>query len=410
MRKLAFIALVGALTVALTAPAAAVTDPDIGYITLDDTTTSLHYYDAQTTPQAWAWGTTNEDFWELTVATSCHALVHIEWFDYYPTNDIYELWVDGVSQGTNPAGGTGQADVWLAPGDYSIVVDWLYYQTTQPPIGGGSWYDITFDVTDQDCMPTGAITSPGDGEILLVGDTLLLGATYSDDDPGGVQWAVRKGTCAAGTNTVGGNVDGYNDPYSWDGATFSASFDTTGWAVGGYCFIFNPREDGIEPNMRLTREFRIADGMINGGGQIHEGSGPRKLKISFGGWLYRFGSAYECTWQINFHNVGDDAFDGGNFHAESCGNLNDYSPGDPPVDGVLNFEAYGTYNGGSGYKVIFRMEDAGEPGAMDTLRIQLYHGPTEVYDTSDGDFTDESNNFGTNRTFLDKGNIQIDMR
>jgi len=112
-----------------------------GSITLAETTPVLHYYDAVTTPQAWAW---NDDTWQLTIATSYDALVEISWFDWHPTNDVYELWVDSVLEGTNQAGGTGTIEVVLTPGVHTIEVKWIYYQTNQPPIPGGSYYDITF--------------------------------------------------------------------------------------------------------------------------------------------------------------------------------------------------------------------------------------------------------------------------
>ena len=128
-------------------PVSAVYPPDQGLITLDDTTTTLHYYDAGTVPQAWAW---NDDLWYLTIATSYDAEVEIKWFDYYPTNDVYELYIDGDYKGKNPAGGTGKVQLRLATGStYKVKILWRYYQTNQPPISGGSWYDITFKVLGQ---------------------------------------------------------------------------------------------------------------------------------------------------------------------------------------------------------------------------------------------------------------------
>jgi hypothetical protein len=146
------VVLVTAMAV-VSAPAAMAADTwGVEHITVDDDNTTLHYYDAQTPQQAWAWGDNNDDTWELTVATSCEALVRITWFDYYPTDDIYELFVDGSSHGLNLAGRTGEANVWLSVGEHTIVVDWLFYQDDRPPIPGGSWYDIKFEVLDQDCV------------------------------------------------------------------------------------------------------------------------------------------------------------------------------------------------------------------------------------------------------------------
>jgi Domain of unknown function DUF11 len=105
------------------------------------------------------------------------------------------------------------------------------------------------------------ITSPADDE--NVTGTLNLAAYLVDDEQDPVQWAVRKGTCAAGTNTVLGNVDDLNTPYAWayDSNTgmynFTASADTSSWDTGDYCFIFNPKEDSGETDIRLTRNFNI---------------------------------------------------------------------------------------------------------------------------------------------------------
>lgn len=107
------------------------------------------------------------------------------------------------------------------------------------------------------------ITSPAAGE--SIENTLNLGAYLMDNDYDAVQWAVREGTCAAGTNTVFGNVDGFNSSYSWVydpntyKHTFLATANTSTWIPGMYCFIFNPREDSDESDIRLTREFYLKD-------------------------------------------------------------------------------------------------------------------------------------------------------
>jgi hypothetical protein len=123
---------------------------DVGYIELNDATTTLHYVGVTTPLHAWAATSDGEDSWMLTIATSYDALVEITWFDSYPTNDVYELWVDGVLKGTNVAGDVGSVQLRLTTGStYEIVVDWIYYQTNQPLISGGSYYDITFEVLGQ---------------------------------------------------------------------------------------------------------------------------------------------------------------------------------------------------------------------------------------------------------------------
>ncbi len=72
-----------------------------------------------------------------------------------------------------------------------------------------------------------------------------------------VQWAVRSGTCAAGTGTVLGNVDGFSTTSMWDGKDFSASFDTTLVPNGSYCFVFNPTDDANQVDVRATRTFTV---------------------------------------------------------------------------------------------------------------------------------------------------------
>lgn len=112
-----------------------------------------------------------------------------------------------------------------------------------------------------DKQPVGAITQPVVDEV--VSGTLDLAAIYTDDNPSGVQWAVRFGTCAAATGTRAGNVDGYSTGYLWGttptGRDFSASIDVSTWEVGNYCFVFNPTESSLERDVRPTRLFSIVE-------------------------------------------------------------------------------------------------------------------------------------------------------
>ncbi len=82
------------------------------------------------------------------------------------------------------------------------------------------------------------IISPEEGDTITKGDTLNLKASFNGT--GNVKWAVRYGTCDPETNTVVGNVDGFNDPFDWTDGIFTAEFDTSDWQIGEYCFIFNP--------------------------------------------------------------------------------------------------------------------------------------------------------------------------
>ena len=107
------------------------------------------------------------------------------------------------------------------------------------------------------------ILAPAEGE--SVSGSLDLIALYVDengDGNDGVQWAVRAGTCAAGTGTRFGNVDGFNTPFTWNGQEFAATIDTTSVTDGAYCFVFNPIEDAGDANVRLTRNFTISNTIV----------------------------------------------------------------------------------------------------------------------------------------------------
>jgi len=114
------------------------------------------------------------------------------------------------------------------------------------------------EVLEAPFVRSAVITSPSDGE--EVSGTVSFDATLTDEDgDDSVQWAVRKGTCAAATGTVLGNVDGFSSSFTWDHKDFHASADTSSWIPGGYCFVFNPSESTGDAAIRETREFSIAD-------------------------------------------------------------------------------------------------------------------------------------------------------
>jgi len=259
------------------------------------------------------------------------------------------------------------------------------------------------------------ITAPDEDEIVY-GD-VSFEAYLMDNDYDYVDWAVREGTCAAGTNTVFGNVDGHSNTYSWTLADtykyeFTAVTDTSGWDGGMYCFIFNPREDSGETGIRLTREFYIAEGRVSGGGQIIEAVGPKSKddhKVSFGGAVYNVGSAgYMGEWEVNFHNVEGDTFDKSKFHGTNIADINFFDGNNTSCYDAVNFTVYGEWNGNPGYKIIFRAGDFGSPGKADTVRVTLYEGNNLVYDThAINEFEDESDCVGSARTGLDHGNITI---
>ena len=139
----------------------------------------------------------------------------------------------------------------------------LAFVETGNPDSLGMFLDAVSVEQTKDCIVReGEITSPEEGESVLGLTTFM--AYLVDDDYDPVQWAVRQGTCAAGQGTVFGNVDGYNNEYDWTYDeenyihNFSAMADTCEWEPGTYCFVFNPKEDSGESDIRLTREFTVS--------------------------------------------------------------------------------------------------------------------------------------------------------
>lgn len=148
--------------------------------------------------------------------------------------------------------------------------------------------------------PFGDIIEPEVNEV-VTGETDLV-ATYEDyegNNDEGVQWAVREGTCDVNTAvTVAGNVDGFNNPYAWDGHNFDAAVDTSSYTPGMHCFIFNPEEEGPnQPDVRETREFFVGEPLSD--------NSEDKNSCKKGGWEdYGFKNQGQC---IKFVNTGKDS-------------------------------------------------------------------------------------------------------
>lgn len=273
---------------------------------------------------------------------------------------------------------------------------------------------------------TGQITAPHADA--FVSSMLHLEATYDSDTNDGVQWAVRSGTCARGTNTVAGNVDGYDTSYSWDSSNFEATIDVSPWDPGMYCFVFNPQDDSSDGDLRLTRQFHVVSGLVNGGGHLLEDDGGNKRKdwwdVSFGGGLACVGelNGFSCStgdiigeWQVVLHNVPD--YTDSQFHTTGVTELNFFTstntdPSDPDACiAAANFTADGTFDGTPGYSMIFRAGDSDDAASesTDTVRIELYDpSDQKLFDTSlSGIFPNASDCVGSNRTALDTGNLTI---
>lgn len=263
---------------------------------------------------------------------------------------------------------------------------------------------------------SGEIVAP-EADAIVSGEVELL-ATYDDgdeDNDDAVNWAVRESTCDPGSN-VFGNVGGLADPYNWDGASFSATIDTTGLTPGLYCFIFNPTDDEGQADVRETREFYVAGGIVSGGGQIVEEIGKKRkdwYNISFGGSVTDIGELVG-SWQMNVHNVAESAYAQSKFHGEEFTELNLFAADSDTCVGAFNFTVLGSWNGDDGYKLVVRGSDSDMPASADpddTIRFTLYDpGDGLILETSagaGGDFTDESSCVGSARTGVDAGNLSI---
>ena len=192
-------------------------------------------------------------------------------------------WVEAIGQRNTPWEGIVSGDGVMVIKIKKSELGESFHWAANPTVGTGFWppaYDVTMQI------PTGfdwgtplvnmgvpnyvyayvpapfvrsaTITSPLTGE--EVSGMVSFDATLTDKDGNdNVQWAVRKGTCAANTNTVLGNVDGFSSPFTWDHYNFHASTDTSAWIPGGYCFIFNPTESAGDTAIRETSEFVLKD-------------------------------------------------------------------------------------------------------------------------------------------------------
>ena len=249
--------------------------------------------------------------------------------------------------------GTNDSQTWNAIGDITedaIEFTITYISNLQYIVKGTGGIDSSGAISGSATSPTqgfdwiitptatfnrkAEIVKPEESSFVL--NSLNLEAYLSDNDEDFIDWAVRKGTCAAGTGTVLGNVDGHNDfltmaynpsLYSY---TYTGLFNVSGLTGGMYCFIFNPREDSGETDIRSTREFYIAKGHVWGGGQLIEqqlGKPKDDYKISFGGNIWKLStSVFMGDWEINFHNVGTLNLDQSKFHSTSIQAMN-FLPG-----------------------------------------------------------------------------------
>lgn len=165
---------------------------------------------------------------------------------------------------------------------------------------------------------------------------------------------------------------------------------------------------------------------VNAGGQLIEPDpadrrGNKPYKVSFGGYVDDIDGALECEWQINLHNVAEDELDGAKYHSTECFRLLTSGP-DDQYEGIGTVYTRGTFNGEPGYSAILRLDDHAEPSVFDTVRIEIFepgvvpeYNRPHLYDTSPshnnyiGEFPNDSTYVGGTRTFLDRGNVQVNF-
>lgn len=201
-------------------------------------------------------------------------LTEIQWTDVTdPSTPVSYFYESANNSDTNPdgsftspayqSGALSNSEIAAAGTPEGI---WYWHVRARDFIGNFSawtnaWQIIVDNTPSEEDpeYPYGVITNPSANENVF--GLINLTAEYFDGDDendDAVQWAVRAGTCEANTGTVAGNVDGFNDSFTWDGNMFSAPFDADLFELGEYCFIFNPADDG-EVNVRETQLFNIVE-------------------------------------------------------------------------------------------------------------------------------------------------------
>ena len=304
----------------------------------------------------------------------------------------------------------------FTPFYYYVDASYGGYQNSVPlviELDGDPSPGQTFNVGD-------TITISGDihayAEICTVaGNRASMNARLDVDGPSGIDDVI-----VSGQDIQSGSVCAVVDTI--DTLTFSYNLSTPGThtvSMNSHALVEAlgfPWETSDNVSDSLTFEViepAVAVGSVSGGGQIHEA--PDGLKrpywnvISFGGWAEELDVGYAGEWEVNFHNVGVDAFDKTKFHTTNITVMNFYVGNSGTCNSALNFTAIGEWNQNPGYKMIFRAGDFGSPGFVDTVRVTIKN-PSNivVYDTHEaGEFSDESSCVGGARTGLDAGNITI---
>lgn len=199
------------------------------------------------------------------------------------SNDVVKVYIDGVLEHT----GTSWENYYRYDNEASAeqsprIVKSAIFRTgggAAPGTAGNGYLVDNLSLLSGLYPRTAEITAPTSGQ--EVSGLVNFAAYLDDDDVDAIQWAVRQGTCAAGTNTVFGNVDGHSDvatinTSNLSNQTFSFTGDMSAMTLGMYCFIYNPVEDSGESNIRETVEFNLVEPTV--------GPPANKDECKNGGW------------------------------------------------------------------------------------------------------------------------------
>ena len=186
-----------------------------------------------------------------------------------PSNDVVKIYIDGILEHTGTTWENYyRFDTEASAEQHPRTTDNLLFRsggTAVPANAGKGFLFDNISLSSSIVTPLvrdAHITSPTTGQDVY-GEVNFV-ANLTDDDADPIQWAVRQGTCAAGTSTVFGNVDGHTDVATivqsdLSNQTFSFIGDMSAMTPGLYCFIYNPVEDSGETGIRETVQFDLVE-------------------------------------------------------------------------------------------------------------------------------------------------------
>ncbi len=167
------------------------------------------------------------------------------WFDTNPFSDVYYR-MTNIASGTDGITAshgsfyTAVKESFTSWGEYSYETSCAWPVTPNP-------------------VREAEIISPTLDQVIS-GSLSLEAKLYNDNSNDGLDWWVKFGSCSeTGAAKIGNVGVATVTQYNWDNNLFTASDDTSTWAPGKYCFIFDPKESLGESPIRLERDFSVID-------------------------------------------------------------------------------------------------------------------------------------------------------